>query len=489
MADLSIVKTEAAPSIVKSEPAQPMTYDSPADDPKFRTEHGAVDRPKGAAPERPAGVPHRGTFLPLYYETDPKTGKPIPGSQDWAVPGVLRDPLVGAIQWGRRLRGEADPYDPMLTPEMVGAVPAFGGAPGLSGGAKAVAAGVRTPAQLARDSGYVLTPAMADNPNRIEHMAAGLSGKIKLQQSASVKNQEVTNRLGAEALGLAPETQLTDKVFNKVREDAGKAYEAVTKAVPEVEADQVFKDQISNITHERNQAAAHFPTLMSNPEITTLVKELSGATKFPSRVGIDVVKDLRFNANQNLKAIGNPQKHALGLAQRTAADALDSLIARRIQERAGAGEVDPRTFANYRDARRTIAMSYDLEGATNSATGDVSAQGLAKLANRGRPLSGNLETIATVANAFPKAVQNPERFGGEEPYSGFDFFGSAAGVVSGHPAATGFFLGRPLARSILLSKPVQNRMTPAVTMPETQSMPLAPVIVPATIEDLLRRTQ
>src|SRR5260370_36976409 len=50
--------------------------------------------------------------------------------------------------------------------------------------------------------------------------------------------------------------------------------------------------------------------------------------------------------------------------------------------------------------------------AFHAATGDVSARGLAKLAARGKPLSGKLKLIADTAEAFPMAMQNVSRFGG-----------------------------------------------------------------------------
>lgn len=169
---------------------------------------------------------------------------------------------------------------------------------------------------------------------------------------------------------------------------------------------------------------------------------------------MELVKELRFNANANLRAIGDPSKHALGLAQRQAADAVDDLMERNIT---AAGQPD--VIAAYKQARQLIAKSYDVEGATNATTGDVNARGLARLAAKGRPLSGELDTIARAAEAFPKAMQAPAGFGYDEKLSALDFFGSAAAAIHGSPGIAGAIVGRPVARSVILSQPYQRAAT------------------------------
>ncbi len=83
--------------------------------------------------------------------------------------------------------------------------------------------------------------------------------------------------------------------------------------------------------------------------------------------------------------------------QRQAADAVDELI-----ERNAAAAGKPDVVAKYRQARQLIAKSYDVEGATNPSTGDVNARGIARLAAKGRPLTGELDTIANVAVGISK---------------------------------------------------------------------------------------
>ncbi|MBO8881029.1 hypothetical protein INP12_14020, partial [Staphylococcus aureus] len=67
-----------------------------------------------------------------------------------------------------------------------------------------------------------------------------------------------------------------------------------------------------------------------------------------------------------------------------------------------------------------MAKSYDVESVTNVSNGHVSATGLGRLKQRGKPLSGQVEQIADAANNFRKAFQNPSAFGGVEPLSILD---------------------------------------------------------------------
>lgn len=238
-----------------------------------------------------------------------------------------------------------------------------------------------------------------------------------------------------------------------MRAKAGQAYQAVSDAVPDIHADEAFSAARTGLGGANSQAAQLFPKITNNPGIKDLSEDLKAFElgPVPTSAAVEVVKELRFNANANLKAIGDPSKHALGLAQRQAADSIDDLMERNI---AAAGKPD--VVSQYRAARQLIARSYDVEGATNPATGDVSARGIARLSAKGRPLTGELNIIANAANAFPRAMQPPAGFGHEENWSALDFFGGAASALAGHPGVLAAIAGRPLARAAVLSGPVQD---------------------------------
>jgi len=330
----------------------------------------------------------------------------------------------------------------------------------------AAEAAIKPVVDIARRAGYVLPPQMmTDRPGVVANALSGWSGKIKTAQAASAKNQEVTNDLAKKALGLPKDAELTPQAFKDVRAEAGKAYQAVKDRIPTTILDDEFYTKVSQIGGAGSQAAEMFPEIYKRAGVDDLTQSLLKHEEMPTDVAMDLVKQLRYDANLNLKAPGAPDKHALGLAQREAAGHLDDAIDRNVsaaaKSDAALGRSETGDLASaYRNARQQIAKSYDVQAVTNGATGDVNAAGLARLSDKGRPLSGELKAIADTANAFPKAVQNPAKFGGDEPMSALDFFGSALAVAHGRPSIAAAIMGRPLARSALLSDAMQNYLAP-----------------------------
>lgn len=375
-----------------------------------------------------------------------------------ALPAAAGSETAGQLTQGT----EAEPYA------------RFAGAlvPGAARSAMSSAvrgSGVRPAAVDARQAGYVLPPsAISEKPGIIPSALAGMSGKIKLQQAASETNQGVTNTLAARALGLPDTTALAPNVFQTVRQNAGQFYKAAETAVPDIAADPDFYSAVKDLGGQNGQAAQAFPKIVNNPGIKDMVDELQNSSTHPTGAWIELVKELRNSATQNLKALGDPSKRALGLAQRDAAGAVDDLMERQIT---AAG--NPDAIANYQQARKLIAKSYDIESATNPATGNVSARALGRLAVKGKPLTDELRTIAQTGNAFPKATQAPEGFGHPERWSVLDAAASVGGLASGHPLAAALPFLRPAARGSLLSAPVQNRMAGIGAVPSNPGASLA----------------
>lgn len=130
-----------------------------------------------------------------------------------------------------------------------------------------------------------------------------------------------------------------------------------------------------------------------------------------------------------------------------------------------------------KDARKLFAKIYTLDDATNSTTGNVSAAGLAKVYNRGAPLTDELETIARAYNAAPKSMQVPELFGRSEEWSALDFYGTALAAMHGNvPVAAAIAMRSPVRRA-LLSGPYQR----AIIGPSPGGIPpLPPEFMPST---------
>lgn len=386
-------------------------------------------------------------------------------------------------------------------------------------------------AKTAIEAGYVIPPIEAAEgglkPYSVASLASGESGKIKTAQAASEKNQPVTNRLAAEQLGLPPDTPLTPRAFQAVRTKAGTIYNEVADAVPEIDLgkDKTFRDAVGKIGSRSLATERLFPSTTEPPGVTALRNELISNTRGTTREVMNYIADLRFKATQNMKTIGDAMAHRYGYAQREAANALEDAMERSVQNapdyyrskladaqkhrdliyderpRQGlplmgdvvdAAHADVRQWADrlananaknqsnqtlidrYRDARKLMAQSYDLEAVTNVTTGDVSARGLGTLLDKGKPLTENLKLIADSANEFPRAFQNPAAFGGVEPLSVLDMTAAGAAMASGHPIAGGMALTRPLIRNTILSRPYQR----AMSNPAPSYSPLAAITDP-----------
>ena len=142
----------------------------------------------------------------------------------------------------------------------------------------------------------------------------------------------------------------------------------------------------------------------------------------------------------------------------------------------------------FRQARQLFAKIYDLKSVTNKSTYDVSARGLARLLERGKPLTGNLKLIADMANSFSKAFQNPSVIGGVESMSILDaaFAGTEAAkaigkLATGNPggfANLGLMLAA-LARKGIRGDVMSNKYQNAMIAPKTSSqLPLSALTTP-----------
>lgn len=392
---------------------------------------------------------------------------------------------------------------------------------------------VSPPIRSAIEAGYAFPPAeipkLGQRPDTVTAALAGEAGKIKLQQEASTRNQVVTNRLATEAIGLPPNTPLTGPAFAQAKEAPAAVYREVEHSVPEVTFSPDFREKADEIGGKGSVASEFFPSMATTPDIVALREELKRNATVPTPAVVKYIADLRFNANQNLRAIGDAQKHRLGLAQRQAADLVEDQLQHSVQNapeyfagkikdvegevgtieqdqaqvapgsyygavlnqrldaarakldalKAARKEAESKGSAlatlpdRYREARQMFARIYDVESATNPTTGEVNAHALAKLYNKGKPFTGNLRIIADAANAAPKSTQVPGKFGRAEDWSALDFFGAATSLLSGHPVVAAGILGRPFVRRDLLSPRVQNAMiTPRPPGPDVPALPL-----------------
>lgn len=291
--------------------------------------------------------------------------------------------------------------------------------------------------------GYVVPPADLE-PGIVSEAVSGLSGKIKTAQVASQRNQGVTDRLAREALGLKAGDTLDIPALNTIRSQAGQAYDAV-QSLGTIKPGQNYHASLDAIVQPHVRAGNSFPSAKPNPiieEINTLRTQ-----SFDAADAVAKIKTLRSDADAAYIS-GNKD---LGKALKSGADALEQAIDDHL---AAAGP--SRMLADFREARKLIAKTYTVQKALNSQTGAVSAPQLAKDLAKGKPLSGELRTVAEMGTAFPKATQMLKE--APKAVSPLDFaVATGAGAVTANPMAALLLGARPVARSVMLSGPVQRR--------------------------------
>lgn len=323
------------------------------------------------------------------------------------------------------------------------------GAPKIAGRlsasrASAQAANVQRDAAAvaAKEAGYVLPPADV-NPSFLNEALGGLSGKIKTAQVASARNQGTTNALARNALGMANDAPLSADALQTFRNTAATSGYAPIRQAGEISADASYTRALDSIAGQYQGAARSFPGAAKNP-VMDMVEGLR-QQKFDAGDALDMVKVLRESADKAYRA-GDT---GLGKASKAAAGALEDQIERHLK---AAG--DDVAMTAFRKARQDIAKSYTVQKAINPGTGDVSAQVLARELQKGKPLSGDLRTIAEVGSAFPKAAQALKE--APKATSPLDWMAALMSAGTLGPGGAVTLGARPAARSLLLSKAYQG---------------------------------
>lgn len=305
-----------------------------------------------------------------------------------------------------------------------------------------------------RGQGYVVPPASvrSDMPAQV---AESFSGKRLTAEVASEKNQEVTNRLAARSLGLSENQPITQSALKAIRTEAGKVYQQIRDS-GRITADTQYKNDINAIAANVQKIAQDFGELNvgARDEITKLTKDLN-KNSFDADSAVLLLRQLRQDATKNL-ASQDAASSNLGIAQRSAANALENAVLRHLR---AIGRDD--LAEEFNSARTAIAKSHDVEAATNFSTGDVNPQFFAKLLTNDEPLSGELAVIGRMGSAFPRAM-TPRR--DSTAVTALDLAlaggGLGAGYLSQDPVMAAFgaslpFMRRGMTRG-LLSEPVQN---------------------------------
>lgn len=356
-----------------------------------------------------------------------------------AAPGVIQVAGKAGQAVGNVLRGGSQ------TPEMVAAINA------------------------ARGQGYVMPPTQA-KPSLANRILEGFSGKITTAQNASSKNQAITNRIAAEALGLPTDTAITVDALTALRNGAGQAYDAIGQSGA-ITPGAGYGQALDKIAAPYLTAARGFPDAKVSP-VVDLVESLRSPT-FDAASAVAKIKELRSAADDAFRT-GNTD---IGRASKAAASAIEDTIDAHLQS-TGAAQM----LQDFREARKLIAKTYTVEKALNPSSGSVDARKLASQLNRGKPLSGGLKEAADFANRFPKAAQTVEGMGSLPQTSPLDWIPAGAlSMGTGNPLMMAGVLARPGARALTLSDLVQNRLV------QGQSTPIGDLLANPELQQFLLR--
>lgn len=296
-----------------------------------------------------------------------------------------------------------------------------------------------------RAEGLVVPPSTV-NPTVGTRIVETLGGKTGTAQDASIANQSTFNRLARRALSMADEAPIDRAALQEIRQNAAPAYENIRKA-GQITADAKYKAELGVVTQRFRGAAKDFPNI-AKTDIDDIVKEVQKDT-FAADSAVDAISILRDKAST---AYAQGDK-TLGKAYRSVSDAMENVIERNL---AGRGEDAAKTLREFRDARQLIAKTYSVEKALNESTGNIAGQKLGQQLAKGKPLSGDLKTIAEFSRAFPRAAREVVDSGSVRNTDAV--VAAVPAGLSGQPWYLAYPFLRMGARNALLSETVQNSL-------------------------------
>lgn len=313
----------------------------------------------------------------------------------------------------------------------------------------------------AQREGFVVTPGSL-TPTGANVVKERIAGKTHLEQLASIKNQQMADKVARRAVGLPENSPLTPESMKDIRAtEYAKGYEPV-KNLGNIVADTVYLDDLANIQSKYTGPSKSFPEAVPD-EVGNLIKKYS-VEKFDAADAVDVIKNLREQASGNFRKGEN----ALAKSQLDISTALEGQIARNLE-----ASGDPKLanlLEQFKASRQRMAISHTIEDAIRVGSGSVDAKKLGRDIQNDKFMTGDLKTIAEFANTFPRVNVPPSTIGtpGAATVVGRSLSGGA-GAVAGALAGggPGAFIGAVAPelvsagmRQYMLSKMGQQNILP-----------------------------
>lgn len=377
----------------------------------------AIEERVGKIPESFSGA------MESFYQLNKETGDPFE-KIGYAAGGAVTDiasphvpPSVAAgLGTAANVAVQYAPWMLLPGPEPVGKVP-------LS-----KIGSVKAETLKAADAvGYVVPPS-ARGGGFLSKRLESIGGKAAIGQEAAIRNQAVTNAIAAREAGLLPGTPLTEGALAAARDQMAAPYRDVSQISP------VAKQALDRLKAARTDA--------------------TGLWNFYARSA-------------------DPRVLKEAQAMDRAAEALERVIDREAK-RAG----DPGLLEALRTARKMIAKNYTVEKALNLGSGDIDARVIGRMLDKGKPLSGDLETIGKFAQAFPSYAREASAI----PTPGVSKSEAALAAILGTAggATTMYNQGNPYGAALgalpLLATPARGLALSKVMRPGVETMPLSGIL-------------
>lgn len=297
----------------------------------------------------------------------------------------------------------------------------------------------------AHEAGYVVPPSMADSGIGSRLLEAA-SGKYKTNQLAGVKNQQVTDALARQAVGLPKDAPLTSEAMQAIRRQAYQAGYAPVANVGAIPTDTGFSRALNVIANKYRSPARSFPNAIKD-DISTLVDQYR-VGGFEAEDAIRAIQVLRDDAASAFRS-GNP---GLAKASKEIAGALEDQIERGLVQ---SGAKGAELLKGFKEARVLMAKAHTVEDAIVEGGGHVNAMKLAQRLQAGKPLSGELETVGKFANVFRDVAKVPAS-GHPNPLTIIDLGYGGLGLGISNPYMAALPAVRVASRYSLLSHPYQR---------------------------------
>jgi hypothetical protein len=330
-------------------------------------------------------------------------------------------------------------------------------------------------AQAAQRLGVAVNPAEA-NPNVKTKLLVNAAGESLVNAKAAKANAPKWNELARQDLGLPENTPLTAEAFEKARSAHSAPYDNIRKIGVMQASDDVL-GELGGLKLDPLSTSSPEKAAKVNAVVDRVIGQVETGLSGDNVVG--QIRGFRKDANQVLK---NPNASPIDIdvaeTNLSIANALENLIENNIS--------NPKALGDFRKARTAIAKTYDWERATGVTTKQVDPLQVAKLAEKGKPLTGVLADVANVAGNFPDIanLNLPKepllyqrlRRGGAGGTAGFVLGGGPVGAAIGAGLTS---LGSEATANMLARPGMQNRLAiPAdrrIALPTTPAEPMAPI--------------